>query len=106
MLLTRDAPADLVQVPDRVKSLSPLGSGVGVIVVGDPSYSREELAGFFKCRDVWVVPDGPDAIGVSQQVWSPARCARRTPLWRAAVDVAAQVSTSLALAASGGDDGR
>jgi hypothetical protein len=93
LLFTRDAPADLVQLPDRVESLRRLCPSVGVIVVGDPTYSREELAGFFGCRDVWVVPDGPSAIEVSQQVWTPARRARRTSLWRAAVELAVELTT-------------
>ena len=107
LLFTRDAPADLVQLPDRVGALQRSCGMVGVVVVGEPAYSREDLVGFFGCRDVWIVPDGPAPIEVSRQVWSSSRRARRSPLWRAAVDVAADVSEPVLhrTAAGGESDG-
>lgn len=92
LVLCRDAAADLVQLPDRVDSVARSGGAVGVVVVGSPSYSLAELADFFGCGSVWVVPDGPSPIQVSQQVWAGSRRARRSPVWRSAVELAGEVA--------------
>ena len=99
LLFSRDAPADLVQLPSRVETLGKMCQNVGVVVVGSPPYARDELIDFVGSRDVWVVPAASDLIEVSQQVWSTSRRARRTPVWRAAVELAADVS---GLVVSGG----
>jgi hypothetical protein len=91
LLFCRDQPADLVQVPSRVAALRQVAGEVGVVVVGAPPYERGELSTFFGCRQVWIVPAADDLVEISRQVWTNKRV-RRSPLWRAAVGLAADVS--------------
>lgn len=91
LLFCRDQPADLVQVPSRVAALRQVAGEVGVVVVGSPPYERGELSTFFGCRQVWTVPAADDLVEISRQVWTNKRV-RRSPLWRAAVGLAADVS--------------
>jgi hypothetical protein len=92
LLFCRDQPADLVQVPSRVGLLQQVTDEVGVVVVGSPSYDRGELSEFFGCRRVWVVPSSDDLVDLSRQVWTNRR-ARRSAVWRAAVELAAGIAT-------------
>ena len=90
LLFCRDQPADVVQIPARVEALAQVTSEVGV-VVGSPAYELYELASFFGCRQVWIVPGADDLVELSRQVWS-SRAARRSPVWRAAVSLAVDVT--------------
>ncbi len=96
LLFSRDAPADLVQVPARIAALREVGSRVGVVVVGEPSYGRDQLADFFGDIDVWIVPHEARVIEMSQRAWSPssrsARWLRQADLWRLAVEIAADLA--------------
>lgn len=93
---------DLVQIPARVDMYRRSGVDVGVLVVGKPGYPQPELAGFFGTSLVWIVDRSDDLLTLAGQMSQPGR-ARRSWLWRNAVDVAARVaahthhtSTSLA----------
>ena len=101
VLFCRDEPADLVQMPTRVQLLREQAADVGVVVVGAPAYERGELSSFFGCRQVWIVPDDKDLIEISRQVWSNRRV-RRSPVWQAALAVAADVSVPVMYRVSSG----
>lgn len=101
LLFCRDHPADLVQVPSRVELLRQLAVEVGVVVVGSPSYDRGELSTFFGCRQVWVVPAADELVELSRQVWTNRR-SRRSPVWRAAVSLAADISVPVVFGAQRG----
>ena len=81
----------------------PHAAEVGVVVVGSPGYDRGELSSFFGCRQVWIVPDDPDLIEISRQVWSNRRV-RRSPVWQAALSVAADVSVPVMYRVSSGPE--
>jgi len=91
LLFCRDQPADVVQIPARVAALREITAEVAVVVVGNPTYRASELAEFFGVRQAWVVPAAPDVVELSGQVWT-SRAARRSPVWRAAVSLAAAVA--------------
>ena len=95
LLFSRDQPADLIQLPTRVKSLQSTTVEVGVVVVGAPAYNRGELSQFFGCRQVWIVPAHEELVELSRQVWTNKK-ARRTPAWRAALEVASDVAVPVA----------
>lgn len=105
LLLCRDQPADLVQVPARVHALRDQTLEVGVVVVGSPAYDRGELSSFFGCRQVWVAPHDSDLVEMSRQVWSNRRV-RRSSVWQAALSVAADVSEPVMILAGLGARGR
>lgn len=91
LLLTRDQPADLVQVPERVAELGELCPRVGVVVVGHPDYRIDELRDFFGVAHVWRVAASPDAVALTQRGWDDRRL-RRAPVWRDVVALAADVA--------------
>ena len=82
---------DVVQLPSRVASLPAPSDRVGVLVVGKSDYSRAELSEFVGVGHVWMVDDHPDLVPLAGQLLGPGR-ARRSWLWRQAVDVASAIA--------------
>ncbi len=88
-------PEDVVALRSRVGLLRRHGAGtVGVIVTSSCPYQRGELAGFAEADQVWLAPADVDLREVAAAVLGPSRRARRTMVWRRALDVAADVATS------------
>lgn len=96
LVVSRSASEDLLQVPRRVAWLQQHASTVGVLVVGKAPYDNSELVEFFGTASVWSVADSDDLTQMAGQALSPGR-ARRSLLWRSAVEVAADMA-SLAVA--------
>jgi len=101
VVLCRDAQEDLVQVPSRIAALQLLGASVGVMVVGKPAYQRDELVHFFGTGLVWQVEASKDLVTVAGAVLENNRRARRTLVWRSALEVAAAMADRAAAAAGG-----
>lgn len=91
VLVCRSGPENLVQVPSRMAALAAHTATVGVLVAGKVSYSVEELGEFFGSPVVWTVGNTDDLPGLAGAVLSPGR-ARRTWVWRRALEVAADVA--------------
>jgi MinD-like ATPase involved in chromosome partitioning or flagellar assembly len=91
VLLTGSASEDLVQVPSRVAGLHDRGATVGVLVVGKVPHPPAELAEFFGTGSVWCAGRCDDLVAVAGAVLTSGR-ARRTWLWRTAIDVADDVA--------------
>ena len=66
------------------------GATVGVVVVGSPDYRPDELREFCGTPHLWVISVDPDAVALTQQGWANRRL-RRSPLWRDAVALAADL---------------
>jgi MinD-like ATPase involved in chromosome partitioning or flagellar assembly len=90
LVLCRSHPEDLVQVPARVAALR-RDAPVGVLVVGKAAYGTDELGEFFGTPVVWTVAASNDLTAIAGAVLVPGR-ARRTWLWRSALEVAAGVA--------------
>ena len=84
-------PEDLVQVPSRVALLGGSCPRVGVLVVGKPAYPLAELVRFFATELVWIVGASPDLPELTGALLAGGR-ARRSWLWRTAVDTAVKVA--------------
>lgn len=91
ILMSRDQPSDLVQLPDRLNDLRSICREVAVIVVGTPEYHHAELSGFFNTSKVWVVRSTVADIELTQRGWADRRL-RRSAAWRDALRVAAEVA--------------
>jgi hypothetical protein len=102
VVLCRNAQEDLVQVPARVAVLQRLGAAVGVMVVGKTAYHRDELAQFFGTGLLWQVEATNDLSALAGAMLSNNRRARRTLLWRSALEVAAGMADRVAALAGGG----
>lgn len=102
LVLTRDQPADLVQVPERVAELAALGSPVGVAVVGEPDYRTDELCQFFGVAQIWRLAAAADVVALTQRGWDDRRL-RRTPVWRDTVALAADLADLVAVGVCVGD---
>jgi hypothetical protein len=90
VFVCRSRPEDVVQVPARVAALGPQTT-VGVLVSGRTEYGRDELREFFGTPLVWTVPASDDLPAIAGAVLSPGR-ARRTWVWRTALEVAAGIA--------------
>jgi hypothetical protein len=99
LLLCRSRPEDIVQVPAR---LATLGSEttVGVLVVGQCDNGRDELCEFFGTPVVWTVAASDELAAIAGAVLSSGR-ARRTWVWRTALDVAAAAAELVETASAG-----
>jgi MinD-like ATPase involved in chromosome partitioning or flagellar assembly len=83
---------DLVQLPARVRTLRDGGrSRVGVLVIGRPAYRAEELSEFTAADRVWLAPEVHDLPRLAATAVQGGR-ARRSALWRCALDVAADLA--------------
>jgi len=91
LVFTRDQPADLLQVPERVADFAALCPLVGVVVVGAPDYGDDELRAFCGVDHLWRVAAAPDAVALTQRGWNDRRL-RRAPVWRDAVALAADLA--------------
>jgi hypothetical protein len=91
MLVCGARAEDLVQVPARVASLAAGCARVAVLVVGRTAYSSAELGEFFGTSMVWRVGAHADVATIAGVVLSPGR-ARRSLLWRTALDVTAEIA--------------
>ena len=85
---------DLVQIPARVTALAPRGP-VGVLVVGKHRHERSELASFFDTPLVCSVDECAELVPLAGLLLGPGR-ARRSWLWRQAVDTTHAISSSVA----------
>jgi MinD-like ATPase involved in chromosome partitioning or flagellar assembly len=92
VLVVGPAMEDLVQVPQRVAWLQSRGAHVGVLVVGAAGHDTTELAAFFGTGLVWSVRADNDLIAVTGAVLSGAVKARRSWVWRTALDLAATIA--------------
>ncbi|MAT03628.1 MAG: hypothetical protein CL424_01080 [Acidimicrobiaceae bacterium] len=81
---------DLVQLPARVEALRRRCSAVATIVSGRCAFDPGEIAEFSRADMAWVVPVRGDLIEEVGRILGGMR-ARRSWLWRHAVDVAAEV---------------
>jgi MinD-like ATPase involved in chromosome partitioning or flagellar assembly len=90
---------DLVQLPARVAALSAVGR-VGVLVVGRSGYPKEELVDFLGTGLVWSVDANRELPQLAGQLLAPGR-ARRSWLWRQAVDTAAAIAAAVTVPAEG-----
>lgn len=79
---------DLVQLPARVASLRNRCASVAVIVSGRCAFGAAEIQEFCRSDDAWVVPVRDDLVDEVGRLLSGSR-ARRSWLWRQALDVAA-----------------
>jgi hypothetical protein len=88
VLLSGPRLEDLVQLPARVAALQ---STLVVLVVGDCRHSEAELLEFTGATAVWRVDGCADLPALAGQLLAPSR-ARRSWLWRQAVDVASGIA--------------
>lgn len=79
---------DLVQLPARVASLRHRGSRVAVIVSARCSFGANEIRDFCGADEVWIVPVRDDLVDEVGRLLVGGR-ARRSWLWRHALEVAA-----------------
>lgn len=91
LLFSRDQPADLLQLPERVAELRALGTEAGVVIVGAPAYRTDELRTFCGVERLWRVTADPAIVAHTQRGWADRRL-RRTPVWRDLVAVAADLA--------------
>ncbi|MGE0795435.1 MAG: hypothetical protein AB7O29_08835 [Acidimicrobiia bacterium] len=90
---------DLVQLPSRVDALRRRCRTVGVVVPGRSGFDASEIAEFCRADGAWVVPVREDLIDEVGRLLSGTR-ARRSWLWRHALDVSAGVFGLVAAARS------
>jgi MinD-like ATPase involved in chromosome partitioning or flagellar assembly len=79
---------DLVQLPSRVATLRQRCSLVSVVVSGRCAFGADEVSEFARADAVWVVPTRDDLVDEVGRLLGGSR-ARRSWLWRHALDVAA-----------------
>lgn len=89
LLVSGSRREDLVQLPARVESLARHGVSSAVLLIGDPHYNEVELKQFIGVSQVWSVRANPDLAVLAGEVLRPGR-ARRSWLWRSAVQIAAE----------------
>ena len=86
---------DLVSVPARLAALQRAGAAsVAVLLVGDPDYGLGELRSFFGTGLVWAVRPARDLAAMVNLALTSRR-ARRTWVWRQAVEVASEIADRL-----------
>lgn len=95
MVVCRAGPEDLVQVPGRVAAMQQHAATVGVLLVGKPPYDRSELIEFFGTARVCSVAESDELTRLAGDALLPGR-ARRSWLWRSAVEVAAEIASHAA----------
>lgn len=91
VLLCRSEHDSLVQVPARVSGLRKATGTTGVLVIGKPAFSIDDLQRFFGADTTWIADQSADLVAASRQVWSERRV-RRSQLWRSAVSVATDIA--------------
>ena len=94
IVLTRSATEDLVQIPARVEFLRQHAQSVGVLVVGKPQHSVNDLAGFFETGRVWTVGTDENLVRIAGEAVAGGR-ARRSWVWRSALSVAADIAAAI-----------
>ena len=77
-----------------VMSLSQFQS-VGVLVVGKPQHSVEDLVRFFRTDIVWTVGAGENLVRIAGEAMTGGR-ARRSWVWRSAISIAADIAAAIA----------
>ena len=92
LVVCRAEPEDLVQVPRRVSAIQQHAATAGVLVIGKPPYDKHELADFFGTASVWSVAASDDLARMAGHALAPGK-ARRSWLWRSAVEIAAEVAS-------------
>jgi len=95
LVVSRPAHEDLLQVPARVATMQRTCPTVGVIVVGKTRHKAAELAQFFGTGLVWTVPAARDDMTEFVGAAVTGGRARRSWVWRRAVEVAADVATKV-----------
>lgn len=103
VVLTRAESEHLVQVPSRVQLLRRQCEHVAVLVVGKSGHRAGELADFFGTDLVWAVGATDSLVELAGAVLTGGR-ARRSWVWRSALDIAAEVAAITATVAD--DRGR
>lgn len=84
---------ELVQVPAVLRAAEDSAAAAGVLVVGKPAHSREEVETFLGTKSLFFVPAVRDLPAQTATVCSGR--ARRSWLWRSAVVVAAEIRRSV-----------
>ena len=102
VLLTRSATEDLVQLPARVEFLRHHAQSVGVLVVGQPQHSVEDLVGFLGTDMVWTVGADENLVRIAGEAIAGGR-ARRSWVWRSAISIAADMAATIAADPSDSD---
>lgn len=90
LVVSGPATEDIVQLPARVESLADRGP-TGIVIVGRPPYEFDELRRFLGVSALWIVPADDALPQMVLKVIEGGR-ARRSALWRAAIDVAADIA--------------
>ena len=91
VVVSRSSHEDFVQVPTRVGTLHDHVAQVGVIVVGKSAHQVDDLSAFFGTGLIWMVGASDELREVAGAALVGGR-ARRSWLWRTAVNVAADVA--------------
>lgn len=90
---------DLVRLPSALQPLADAGVDVGVLVSGPMEYKVADVVEFAGTPHVWHVARVDDLPAVAAGAPAGGR-ARRTWLWRSAIEVAARMADVLAVSAS------
>jgi hypothetical protein len=91
VVVARATTDSLVKLPARVQALSERCANVGVLLVGKSTYATDDLGEFIGTPHVWTVGAVDDLAELAVSTLKPGR-ARRSWLWRNAVEVAADVA--------------
>jgi len=94
VLVTRATTEHLVSIPSRVAALRrSCGGRLGVLVVGRVAHSLDELRAFFGVQEVWSVAKSNDIRADVGAVLDGRPRARRSVVWRDALDCSARLSS-------------
>lgn len=95
MLVVSGRPEDLVRLPQAVDSLVDRGVSCGVLVCGAMEYKVPDVVEFAGTPHIWHVDRTDDVVAVAGGAPQGGR-ARRSWLWRSAIEVAARMADAIA----------
>ena len=95
VLVVSGRPEDLVRLPAVVGALDGRGVDTAVLVCGPMEYKVADVVGFAGTPHVWHVARTDDLVAVAAGAPAGGR-ARRTWLWRSAIEVAARLADAMA----------
>ncbi len=98
VLIVSGRSEDLVRLPAAVESLADAGVSAAVLVCGAMDYKVADVVAFAGTPHVWHVDRTDDLVAVAAGAAQGGR-ARRTWLWRSAIEVAARMANVVADAA-------
>ena len=94
-LVVSERPEDLVRLPPLVDALADRGVTAGVLVCGGMAYKVDDVVEFAGTPHVWHVARIDDLVAVASGAPQGGR-ARRSWLWRSAIEVAARMADVVA----------